>query len=135
MAESDCRRSRDKIRKRFKFPPLLLSLVFNGASTIERFQDNQRIVFLSDGAANLRQLQSHLTPKAQHILDWFHLTMRFTVLQQYLQGLTKVDADGEQMQKRLESAKWHLWHGNTTNVKSSTVLQMPLAKIASLILP
>lgn len=39
--------------------------------------------------------------------------MRFTVLQQYLLGLTKVDADGEQMQKRLESAKWHLWHGNT----------------------
>lgn len=76
-------------------------------------QGNQRIVFLSDGAANLRQLQSCLTPNAQHILDWFHLTMRFTVLQQYLQGLTKVDADGEQMQKRLESAKWHLWHGNT----------------------
>ncbi|MVM42243.1 hypothetical protein GO730_38750 [Spirosoma sp. HMF3257] len=30
---------------------------------------------------------------------------------QYLQGLTKVDA--EQMQKRLESARLHLWHGNT----------------------
>lgn len=74
---------------------------------------NQRVVFLSDGAANLRQLQSYLTPNAQHILDWFHLTMRFTVLQQYLVGLTKVDEDGEQMQKRLESAKWHLWHGNT----------------------
>jgi hypothetical protein len=39
--------------------------------------------------------------------------MRFTVLQQYLQGLPKVDADGEQMQKRLGSVKWHLWHGNT----------------------
>ncbi|MBC3789369.1 ISKra4 family transposase [Spirosoma utsteinense] len=77
-------------------------------------QGNQQVVFLSDGAANLRQLQSFLTPNAQHILDWFHLTMRFTVLQQYLQGLTKVDANGEQMQKRLESVKWHLWHGNTT---------------------
>lgn len=33
------------------------------------FQGNQRVVFLSDGAANLRQLQSHLTPNAQHILD------------------------------------------------------------------
>ncbi|MBC3795268.1 hypothetical protein [Spirosoma utsteinense] len=58
-------------------------------------QGNQQVVFLSDGAANLRQLQSFLTPNAQHILDWFHLTMRFTVLQQYLQGLTKVDANGE----------------------------------------
>lgn len=77
------------------------------------FQNSQRIVFLSDGAANLRQLQKYLIPNAQHILDWFHLTMRFTVLHQYLQGLTKVDADGKQMQKRLESAKWHLWHGNT----------------------
>ena len=76
-------------------------------------QGNERVVFLSDGAANLRQLQTYLTPNAHHILDWFHLAMRFTVLQQYLLGLTKVDADGEQMQKRLESAKWHLWHGNT----------------------
>lgn len=76
-------------------------------------QDSHQVVFLSDGAANLRQLQNYLTPKALHILDWFHLTMRFTVLQQYLQGLIKVDADGKQMQKRLESAKWNLWHGNT----------------------
>ncbi len=32
-------------------------------------QGNHRVVFLSDGAANLRQLQNHLTPNAQHILD------------------------------------------------------------------
>lgn len=38
--------------------------------------------------------------------------MRFTVLQQYLLGLTKMDADGEAMQKTLTSAKWDLWHGS-----------------------
>lgn len=40
------------------------------------------------------------------------MTMRFTVLQQYLLGLTKITDEGEQMQKNLTSAKWHLWHGS-----------------------
>jgi hypothetical protein len=76
-------------------------------------QLNQEVVFLSDGAANLRQLQEQLTPNSLHILDWFHITMRFTVLQQYLLGLTKMNPEGEAMQKTLTSAKWHLWHGST----------------------
>lgn len=75
-------------------------------------QLNQEVVFLSDGAANLRQLQELLTPNSLHILDWFHVTMRCTVLQQYLLGLTKMDPDGEAMEKQLTSAKWHLWHGS-----------------------
>jgi len=58
-------------------------------------QLNQEVVFLSDGAANLRQLQESITPNSIHILDWFHsggapLTMRFTVLQQYLLDLLRL---------------------------------------------
>src|SRR5262249_34342147 len=36
-------------------------------------QMNQEITFLSDSDDTLRQLQLELSPKATHILDWFHL--------------------------------------------------------------
>ena len=43
------------------------------------FQMNQEITFLSDGDDKLRELQWEMSPKATHILDWFHLTMQLTV--------------------------------------------------------
>jgi len=46
------------------------------------FQMNQAITFLSDGNDSLRQLQLEMSPKATHILDWFHLAMKLTVLSQ-----------------------------------------------------
>jgi hypothetical protein len=36
-------------------------------------QMNQDIAFLSDGDDTLRALQLEMSPKATHILDWFHL--------------------------------------------------------------
>jgi hypothetical protein len=36
-------------------------------------QMNQEITFLSDGDDTLRELQLKMSPKATHILDWFHL--------------------------------------------------------------
>ena len=47
------------------------------------FQMNQDITFLSDGNDSLRQLQLEMSPKAIHILDWYHLSMKLTVLGQY----------------------------------------------------
>src|SRR6266850_5040117 len=41
-------------------------------------QMNQEITFLSDGDDTLRELQLEMSPKATHILDWFHLTMKLT---------------------------------------------------------
>ena len=43
-------------------------------------QMNQRITFLSDGGDNVRDLQHFLSPQSEHILDWFHVTMRITVI-------------------------------------------------------
>ncbi|WP_233618462.1 ISKra4 family transposase, partial [Providencia rettgeri] len=42
-------------------------------------QTNQQISFLSDGADNLRMMQIGIYPEAEHILDWFHISMRLTV--------------------------------------------------------
>jgi hypothetical protein len=75
-------------------------------------QMNQAITFLSDGDDTLRKLQLELSPKATHILDWFHLTMKLTVLGQYGKGLAQCEAVlGEAIRDKIERLKWSLWHG------------------------
>jgi hypothetical protein len=76
-------------------------------------QANQQITFLSDGAENVRNLQYIMYPESEHVLDWFHITMRLTVLNQFAKGLEHSDSDvGVTVKAYLESAKWYLWHGN-----------------------
>jgi hypothetical protein len=75
-------------------------------------QMNQEITFLSDGDDTLRHLQLEMSPKATHILDWHHLTMKLTVLGQYGKGLVQCEAVlGEAIQDQIERLKWSLWHG------------------------
>ena len=40
---------------------------------------NQQVEFLSDGGEDVRNLQLYLHPEAEHLLDWFPITMRWTV--------------------------------------------------------
>ncbi|MFT4573018.1 MAG: hypothetical protein ACI85E_000212 [Marinomonas primoryensis] len=76
-------------------------------------QANQQITFLSDGGDTVRELQYIMHPEAEHILDWFHITMRLTVLNQFAKGLKQSDPEeGSRITKDLDSAKWYLWHGN-----------------------
>jgi len=85
-------------------------------------QMKQAVTFLSDGGDTVRDLQLYLNPQAEHLLDWFHVTMRLTVMGQLVKGLVSgvsslSDGDGEvpdsaEIQKNLERIKWNLWHGN-----------------------
>ena len=50
-------------------------------------QPNQQVTFLTDGGEDIRDLPRHLNPQAEHLLDWFHITMRITVLTQLAKGL------------------------------------------------
>ncbi len=97
-------------------------------------QANQRVVFLTDGGDTVRELPRDLSPESEHWLDWFHVTMRLTVLGQMTRGLAAEQApspapgdegeerldraepekpvDGAEPEKPLERLKWHLWHGN-----------------------
>jgi hypothetical protein len=75
-------------------------------------QDMQPLTFLSDGGETVRALPTQLHPQAEHLLDWVHLTMRMTVLGQYIKGLLHLDrVVGAGIQKKLERVKWLLWHG------------------------
>jgi hypothetical protein len=76
-------------------------------------QENQQVVFMSDGGEDVRQVQEYLHPNSEHILDWFHITMRLTVLQQQSKALTaETDVQGKAASKQIESVKHLLWHGN-----------------------
>ena len=82
-------------------------------------QLNQQITFLSDGGDTVRELQLYLNPYAEHLLDWFHVAMRLTVLQQTAKGLPDQTRDEEQdyplrdpVVRELDRLRWYLWHGN-----------------------
>ena len=76
-------------------------------------QENQQVVFMSDGGENVRRVQEYLHPFSEHLIDWFHITMRLTVLQQQTKALQEEQREtGADVSKRLESVKHLLWHGN-----------------------
>ena len=73
-------------------------------------QMNQDITFLTDGGDTVRDLPLYLSPRSEHILDWFHVTMRITVIKQMSKG--PMGKDYQDFEKKIESLKWFLWHGN-----------------------
>ena len=76
-------------------------------------QENQQVVFMSDGGESVRRVQEYLHPFSEHLIDWFHITMRLTVLQQQTKALKLERPEtGADVSKRLESVKHLLWHGN-----------------------
>jgi hypothetical protein len=38
-------------------------------------QENQQVVFMSDGGENVRRVQEYLHPFSEHLLDWFHISI------------------------------------------------------------
>jgi hypothetical protein len=76
-------------------------------------QANRDVTFLTDGGEEVRALTELVTPASEHVLDWFHITMRLTVLGQYARSVAHHDdAAGARLLASLDSIKWLLWHGN-----------------------
>jgi hypothetical protein len=72
-----------------------------------------QVVFMSDGADTVRNLQRYLHPNSEHIIDWFHIAMRFTVMNQQNKAVIDDDATfGTEVANTLSSVKHYLWHGN-----------------------
>jgi hypothetical protein len=67
-------------------------------------QENQQVVFMSDGGENVRRVQEYQHPFSEHLIDWFHITMRLTVLQRQTKALQEGRPEtGAEVSKRLES--------------------------------
>jgi hypothetical protein len=82
-------------------------------------QSNQDITFLTDGGKELLSLTDRISPCGEHVLDWFHITMKITVLGQFAKGVSQCDeAIGAQLTKDLERIKWKLWHGNVIDAQA-----------------
>ena len=55
----------------------------------------------------------YLHPFSEHLIDWFHITTRVTVLQQQTKALQEEQPQtGADVSKRLDGVKHLLWHGN-----------------------
>lgn len=73
-------------------------------------QANQQVTFLTDGGTDVREIPLYLNPQAEHLIDWFHITMRLTVMRQMAKGLdARVSTE---VSRQLERLKWFCWHGN-----------------------
>ena len=85
------------------------------------------MVFLSDGGEDVRGVQAYLQPGSEHWIDWFHITMRLTVLQQQTKSLRSEagwEAVADGISRQIESIKHLLWHGNVCEAleRQSTLL-------------
>jgi len=50
-------------------------------------EPGQPVSFFSDGEVTMRRLQLYLSPQSEHILDWFHVTMKLKVMNQMRKGM------------------------------------------------
>jgi hypothetical protein len=86
---------------------------------------NQQVTFLTDGGEDIRDIPCYLNAQAGHLLDWFHITMRLTVMTNMAKSLQPPPADPEleltteaaaklvvDVRADLKRLKWFLWHGN-----------------------
>jgi hypothetical protein len=77
-------------------------------------QMNQQVTSLTNGGEDVRDIPLYLNPQAEHLIDWFHITMRLTVMSQMTKGLRSRDHPelAAEVAEELERLKWLLWHGN-----------------------
>jgi hypothetical protein len=91
---------------------------------------NQQVTFLSDGGDDVREVPCYLNPEAEQWLDWFHITMRVTVMKNMAKSLKWQQELVEEREneepdlsataiKELERVKWFLWHGNVVRALES----------------
>ena len=76
-------------------------------------QENQPVTFLTDGGDTVRNMSLYMAPASEHLLDWFHITMRITVMRQYVKGLCHHNPEeGRAVDRLLRQIKGYLWNGN-----------------------
>jgi hypothetical protein len=85
--------------------------------TSHRMQANQQVTFINntprlDTEEDIRELPRYLNPDSEHLLDWFHITMRITVMTQLAKDPHTPPELSATIINELQRLKWFLWHGN-----------------------
>ena len=92
---------------------------------------NQQVTFLTDGGEDIRDIPCYLNAQAEHLLDWFHLTMRITVMANMAKSLPLPPPSLEppdepptdlanEIGTQLQRLKWFCWHGNVFRALQTT---------------
>jgi hypothetical protein len=93
---------------------------------------HEELRVFTDGDGALRDLQLSVLPEATHVLDWYHLTRRLTVLASVINGkeaASRLPArDRDRLSEWMDSVKWRLWHGRAAG--AITRLQAMLGVMA-----
>jgi len=107
----------DGTQSRFAFArngQAIASDAFRQALAMAGVHANTPATVLCDGDAGLWRLQHEALPGATVVLDWWHAAVRFEHALQAARslGVDTVDTHlAEEAVRRLERAKWRLWHG------------------------
>jgi len=77
--------------------------------------EDTSVTVFTDGDAGLRTIHQQVAPRSEHVLDWFHVAMRFTNLKQLAKGVNSVTDGGIRAYAldQLQHAKWRIWNGQT----------------------
>jgi hypothetical protein len=98
------------------------------------------LTVFTDGDDDLRRLQLAVLPKDVHVLDWYHLTRKLTVLKNIVCGkeaVAKLPMDHQHnLHLGLKSLKWRLWHGQHARALSKVkelrrILRLPTVRSKS----
>ena len=77
------------------------------------WRENQPVTFLTHGGDTVRNMALCMAPAPEHLLDWCHITMRITVMHQYVKGLSHHNPkEGQTADRLLRRIKGYLWNGN-----------------------
>jgi hypothetical protein len=83
-------------------------------------QANQDVTFQTDD--EVRALTEFVTPAAEHALDWFHTTMRVTLLTQVIGGVAHQDAPKSAPRlKSWQRIRWPLGRANLRALAASRI--------------
>jgi hypothetical protein len=75
--------------------------------------EDTSVTVLTDGDAGLRAIHQQVAPQSEHVLDWFHVAMRFTNLKQLAKGVNTDGGIRAHALDQLDHAKWCFWNGYT----------------------
>ena len=93
---------------------------------------NSDVTFLTDGADDVRGLPADLHPDSDQVLDWFHVSMKVTNLQQIARGIA-VREQVEETRHELEGVKHRLWHGYVHRALTASDALLEQCEFASVV--
>jgi hypothetical protein len=74
-----------------------------------------RVTILTDGAGEFDKAAKGCTQPICHILDWFHIAMKFKTAERSVFGCQQIDpSEREAFESEIHRIRWLVWHGKAS---------------------